>query len=212
MAGKISPHVASNNSLESDSRSESFTRTTTQSQHRESDKESMRNLWKEFFDTLDTDKSHTAGEMTAGNEIVFKQNTENKKNVQKERQSEHIARPDVLAGIDYRAEIVHGSERKANQENRELLHHVQEVQAEIKRLISSYKALEIEFRDVTMSQPTAVGVYHTNFLDFVLAAVRTARIRIEDSASWLGAMKVKLGQQGVPYAQSNERSIATQAG
>jgi hypothetical protein len=70
--------------------------------------------------------------------------------------------------------------------------------------------------------PKEVGKYHQNFFEWVLIQIQQARVRVEDSSSWLGAVNKKgQGQKGyggmfkkhgTNFGMSNQRSVATQTG
>lgn len=158
----------------------------------------------------------TKGDLTEGQELDLsggqKSNSENK------NKFAHIE-----AGIDYRREILQGSERIIKAQNQEYSAQIQEIIGELKRLVSSSKELENQFKDVTMVNVTAVkaGKYQMNFFKWVLVTVRQARIKVEDSGAWLAMFKKKKGQKqywamfkkhGTSFAMSNERMLATQTG
>jgi hypothetical protein len=105
---------------------------------------------------------------------------------------------------------------------REINEKLQQIMAELQRLISSSKELKLEFADVNVdAPPPQAGEYHLNFFDWLLLTIRTAREKVEDSGAWLNAVKGKnkkkgywgmFKKHGTSFGLSNERSIATQAG
>jgi len=132
-------------------------------------------------------------------------------------------KPDSAPAMNYHAEIAHNSERSSKKENRELQNQIQEISAELQRLIdSSSKIIQMEFGTVSVSTtPTAVGKYHTNFFTWMLTVIRTARQKVEDSGAWLSVAKGKGSKRGykqsskslgTSFTQSNERNVATQTG
>lgn len=128
----------------------------------------------------------------------------------------------IEAGYDYQREIVHGSEIARRSETRELDAKLKEIVTELKRLASSSKLLQSEFKEVTMDQRiTKPGKYHVNFFEWLLIVVKSARMRVEDSGAWLSVMKSKkkskgyweqFKKKGTSFGLSNERNVATQTG
>ncbi len=132
-------------------------------------------------------------------------------------------RVDIAPAMNYHSEIAHGSERASKKENRELQFQIQEIVAELQRLVdSSNKIIQMEFGTVSVSSaPTTVGKYHTNFFSWMLTVIRTARQKVEDSGAWLAVAKGKGHKRGykqsskslgTSFTQSNERQVATQTG
>lgn len=137
------------------------------------------------------------------------------------KQTEEERMPDREPGIDYRREILHG-ERGISQENRaELQRQVQEILAELNRLVSSSQVLAVEFKEVSTQRITKPGKYHISFFSWLLTIVRSARMKVEDSGAWLAMSKSKKSKQqywgmfkkhGTEFGLSNERVVATQTG
>jgi hypothetical protein len=147
--------------------------------------------------------------------------SDRKDNTPEKPKVEH--RPDLAPAINYHSEIAHSSERSSKKENRELQLQIQEIVAELQRLVdSSNKIIQMEFGTVSVSSaPTAVGEYHTNFFSWMLTVIRTARQKVEDSGAWLAIAKGKGNKRGykqsskslgTSFTQSNERNVATQTG
>ncbi|QQG40648.1 MAG: hypothetical protein HYV37_03780 [Candidatus Levyibacteriota bacterium] len=131
----------------------------------------------------------------------------------------------IEPGIDYRREIIHGSEKIASEENQALIQQIEMIVLELKRLSASSKELEIEFKDVIVTQNVVKpGKYHQGFFEWMLIIIKTARLRIEDAGAWLSAMKGKKGKkqsqnywerfkkEGTTFGLSNERVVSTQTG
>ena len=128
------------------------------------------------------------------------------------------------AAINYHREMAQSSERSSRKEVSELSQRIEQISAELRRLISSSKVLQMEFAQVAVEQtPTTVGEYHVNFLEWMLIVIRNAREKVEDSGAWLGTVKGKNGKKssgywdmfkkhGTSFGLSNERSVATQTG
>jgi hypothetical protein len=82
--------------------------------------------------------------------------------------------------------------------------------------------LQIEFKEVAIEQRIVnPGKYHTSFFEWVLSAIRIARMKVEDSGAWLSASKGKKAKKdywqmfkkhGTTFGLSNERVVATQTG
>lgn len=130
------------------------------------------------------------------------------------------------AAIDYhgqfRNELIHSRERASRSETREMQQNIEQIKVELSRLITSSQVLKMEFAEVAVEQSTPnVGEYHINFFQWMLAVIRTARQKVEDSGSWLGTVKGKgskrgywgmFQQHGTTFALSGERAVATQVG
>jgi len=153
------------------------------------------------------------GEMTAGQEIDFTAKKEQKP-AKAERRAE--------AGIDYISEILHGERRISRNEQMELNQRIDQLIQELHKLATSSKTLETQFREVVVEQrPASAGKYHVNFFEWMLSVVRAARITVEESGSWLGAMAGKKSKKdywgmakkhGTSFSLSGERNVATQVG
>ena len=121
--------------------------------------------------------------------------------------------------------VVRGSEHVSAKEKHEMRRTVDEIRAELTRLVSSSQVLEQEFAHVAM-EPTPVtpGKYHVNFFEWVLVMIRQARMKVEDGGAWMAAMGSKGKGKGKGFMQdqwkqgntsttmSNERAVATQTG
>lgn len=129
---------------------------------------------------------------------------------------------DIQPGIDYRRELLHGY-RKITQENtQEISKKIQEIIVELKRLTISSKELQIEFKEVAIEQRAVnPGKYHASFFEWVLSAIKLARMKVEDSGAWLSVSKSKKAKReywamfkkhGTTFGLSNERVVATQTG
>ncbi len=167
-----------------------------------------------------TASAHKKGEvvdMKPGEAIDFKA-------LKKQKSAETMHNPNILPGIDYRREIVHGSETINAKEKNEIAQTINEIKNELQRLVSSSALLQEEFKGVYMNQaPATPGKYHQNFFEWVLIVLKQARMKVEDSGAWIQAMKGKgkkgkadywgmFKKHGTTFGQSNERSVATQTG
>lgn len=129
---------------------------------------------------------------------------------------------DVAPGIDYRREILQYREVSGKHQTREIEQKIEEVLFELRRLVDSSAVLQAQFQVVTMEQaPALPGKYHLSFLEWLLQIIKAARIKVEDSGSWLTALTSKKGKRqywamfkkhGTTFGLSNERVVATQTG
>jgi hypothetical protein len=69
--------------------------------------------------------------------------------------------------------------------------------------------------------PAKPGKYHLNFFEWMLVTIQNARMRIEDSAAWVGVVSGKKNKKdywnlakshGTSFMLSGERVAATQVG
>lgn len=129
----------------------------------------------------------------------------------------------VEPGINYQREIVTLTERKTHEDTQELKTKLEEIQIELRRITDSSKELQIEFKEVVGEEQRIEkpGQYHLNFFEWVLSVIRTVRLRVEDSASWLAVFKSKKNHKdywsqfkkhGTSFGLNNERTVSTQTG
>lgn len=169
-------------------------------------------------DVAERGKRKTSGDLIPGQEISL-----NKKGSdQKAEKPQAERKPRIEAGWDYVGEIIHSEKRIAQTENRELNAKVSEIIIELKKLAKSSKELEVTFREITVEQkPVNPGKYHLNFFEWMLSAIRSARMKIEDSKNWARLFASKKGKKdywtsfkkhGTSFGLSGERTPATQTG
>jgi hypothetical protein len=152
-------------------------------------------------------KQEFSGDLSEGQEIVFMKK-ETKINVE--------------PGIDYVNEIIHAEARITRKQEANLEAKIEEIVIELKKLSESSKQLQVEFKDVTVANlPVKPGKYHLNFFEWMLATIQNARMRIEDSAAWVGVVSGKKSKKdywtlakshGTSFTLSGERVTATQTG
>lgn len=162
-----------------------------------------------------TDKSSTKSESPHGE---FKHSGEI---VNFEKKAKRIEQR-VEAAIDYHRDVLRSSERASKIELQSMNNQVQQIKMELQSLVASSKLLQMEFGKVAMEQPTTeIGVYHTNFFDWVLTMIQEARKKVDDSASWINAAKGKgnkkgywnmFKKHGTSFGLSSERQVASQVG
>lgn len=91
--------------------------------------------------------------------------------------------------------------------------HIQELMQQIKQEIEAAKkagsdlAQEIkEVEKMTVETlPSTPGVYHVRFLEIVLALVRTVRLKMGESKTWLEAMMSKKKKRGSLFAVRSKK-------
>lgn len=170
----------------------------------------IRTAWEQMFG-LGVYK--TSGEMVEGQEIDLV--------LRKERK---VAKPEkrVEAGIDYISEVLHGEKRISRHEQLALNQRIDQLIEELRKLAKSSKTLEVQFKEVVVEQrPVAAGKYHINFFEWMLSMIRAARIKVEESGSWLATIAGKgkkkdywglAKKHGTQFSLSGERVVATQVG
>ncbi|MBI2430532.1 MAG: hypothetical protein HYV39_00775 [Candidatus Levybacteria bacterium] len=176
-------------------------------------KEGAKDFWQQLLGNQTKEKKYQdAGDLQEGQDLDLAQ-------LKKEK------RQGVEPGIDYRREILHGSERIAKKESQVVSQQIEMILIELKRLASSSKELEIQFSGVVVEQRIErVGKYHQSFFEWMLVMIQTARMRIEDAGAWLAAMHGKKNKKksqnywnmfkkhGTTFGLSNERVVSTQTG
>ncbi|MBI4084585.1 MAG: hypothetical protein HY431_01625 [Candidatus Levybacteria bacterium] len=130
--------------------------------------------------------------------------------------------PGLEYGKEYTRSILHYREQATRVESHELRQRVEEIMAELKRLVDTSAVLEAQFQEVATEQvPAKAGKYHLSFFEWMLSVIRSAREKIEDSGSWLKALASKKSKRqywamfkkhGTTFGLSNERVVATQTG
>lgn len=151
------------------------------------------------------------GELSEGEEVSFaKEKTEK--------------RTEIEPGIDYKREVIHAETINVQRENMQLKGQLEQIRVELKKIVETSKELEATFKEVakeTVQRTVTPGKYHVNFFEWMLATIQTARVRIESSASWIGAISGKKSKrdywslsqsQGTSFSLSGERVVSQQTG
>lgn len=151
------------------------------------------------------------GELSEGQEVSFaKEKTEK--------------RTEIEPGIDYRREVIHAETINVQRENMQLKGQLEQIRVELKKIVETSKELEATFKEVakeSVQRTVTPGKYHVNFFEWMLATIQTARVRIESSASWIGAISGKKSKrdywslsqsQGTSFSLSGERVVSQQTG
>jgi len=122
----------------------------------------------------------------------------------------------------FKNEVLHARERASRGEMQEMRRNVEQIKSELAKLVASSEMLKLQFAEVGVEQTTkTVGTYHVNLFEWMLAVIRSAREKVEDSSAWLGTVKGKgakkdywgmFKQHGTTFGLSGERSVATSVG
>ena len=127
--------------------------------------------------------------------------------------------------LEYVRRDVQNVERTSSSEARtelEVRRGVEQIQTEIRKLISTSKIVERTVKDATAEKaPVKPGKYHLSFFEFVLSVIRDATRKLEDTVHF-GAVFTSKKQQsrywnsykkhGTQFGLSGERTTATQTG
>jgi hypothetical protein len=130
------------------------------------------------------------------------------------------------AAIEYhgkfRNEIIHNREKASRTEMHEMKSNVDQIKAELSKLVASSEMLKLQFAEIGVEQTTKnIGTYHLNLFEWMLAVIRSARQKVEDSNAWLGTVKGKgnkkdywgmFKKHGTTFGLSGERAVATSVG
>jgi hypothetical protein len=164
-------------------------------------------------------KTSHSGELVEGQEMVLKKQEEQKVEVKRSNERAVMHR-------EYFRRYVETREPTNTQEQQTNNIRIQEVQAEIRKLISASQEMEIAFKEVsadisTKSITNKPSNYEAHFFQWVLLTIKNARARIEEGQNWLALFSSKRSQKqywnmskkhGTTFSQSGERSVATQTG
>ncbi len=165
-----------------------------------------------------TQNKNLGGDLKMGEEINLStksHSTEAQAAPKKERKQ------NISAALEYHAEMARSSDRINRKESREIQSQINEIMAELQRLVSSTdKVMQMQYADFSVGQaPVTPGKYHVNFFSWVLTVIRTTRQKVEDSGAWLQVSKKKGGvlneawkKGNTSVTMSNERQVATQSG
>jgi len=159
-----------------------------------------------------------SGDLVEGEDLILKHSIRNDVTPQENNKS----KLDIEPGIAYHREILHGYKKIVQENTQEISKKIQEIIVELKRLTESSKELQVEFKEVAIEQRVVnPGKYHATFFEWVLSAIRLARMKVEDSGAWLSVSKSKKAKReywamfkkhGTTFGLSNERVVATQTG
>lgn len=95
------------------------------------------------------------------------------------------------------------------QEMRTMRELVEQIKQEIKLLKQADKALLNEVKDIeniTMEElPYKPGIYHIRFMELVIQILRTLRMKINESRTWLVAFQSKKKKRGSAFASMSKK-------
>lgn len=125
-----------------------------------------------------------------------------------------------LQAVQSQEKQVYNLKEKALQEQVAKL--MQELHGEVVRLQAQTAELTSQTRAMTVEMaPPKAGVYHLNFIDWVMATLRDLKKTVSESRMWLHTFNQKKKQKGYwnmtkkhgnTFQFSDERSVATSAG
>lgn len=178
--------------------------------------------------------SNISSENQTNESVIFElsklnksEKTSSERNGQEKSRRKKV-KAEIQPGIDYHREyydsITKSGERASRLEAMQESRHIQQIMAEIRKLVTTTKSLQAEFGGLTVVEeaPANPGKYYVNFFEWVLIMLKQARQKVEDSKSWLetvkGKKKKKMGywdkskKYGTSFSQANERFVATSTG
>lgn len=122
----------------------------------------------------------------------------------------------------FQDKVIKSREQASRSEMHQMHQNVEQIKVELSKLIASSQVLKMEFAEVGVDQTTQnIGTYHLNLFEWMLAVIRAARQKVEDSNAWLGTVKGKgakkgywgmFKKHGTTFGLSGERAVATQVG
>lgn len=172
-------------------------------------------LWEQLLGANDsaTGEFSTQGDLTAGETIDIQAIEEQLKDREKKV---------VAPAIDYHRDVIRSSEKIVKENSFVLERRIQEIMVELKKLANSSQELQVVFRQVTIEKtPVNPGQYHLNFFEWVLSVIRSARLKVDESKTWLALFASKRAKRsywamfkkhGTTFGLSHERVVATQTG
>lgn len=180
-------------------------------------KQDIKSLWDMMLGVGDY---KTSGELTEGHALDLRQ----KRQSPQQEKSMEKPKARIDAAYNYTSEIIHSEKRTSREQTQHMTMMIEQLRNEIKKLASETKELKtnVEFSRIIVEDiPEKPGKYHLNFFEWLLSVVRDARIKVEDSSSWLGSMVGKNSKKnywglykkhGTSFGLSGERTVATQTG
>lgn len=177
-------------------------------------KKSGTSMWEQMLGKglYETKKEQSQGELSEGEELSLA-------NLKQRKEQEKAS---IDPGFDYKRELIRYNEKASTRQSRELQVQIETIMVEIKKLAASAKELQVQFREVIVEQHIEKpGKYHVTFFEWILSVLQAARMRVEESASWLAMFASKkrkkqywgmFQKHGTTFGLSNERVVATQTG
>lgn len=165
-------------------------------------------MWSQLLSPMLSERNgrqEVKGDLVEGQEVTLSKLTQNRELIEKKAPV-----LDVEPGIDYKREILHGERKIAHRETQEIITKIQEIIIELKRLTSTSKVLEVEFKEISTEQRiSSPGKYHVSFFEWILSVIKQARMKVEDSGAWLAVAKSKHAKRRDYWAMANEKVAGT---
>lgn len=170
---------------------------------------SLESFWKQFLgQKTEQPQEHFSGDLTPGVEIDIRETIK--------------AIERVEPGLDYHREVKTAEIRIVRENEGELQKKIAQIQFELKKLVQSSRELQVIFKEVTVeTAPVKPGKYHLHFLEWLLSIIRQARLKVDESKSWLATAYQKRAKKqywamfkkhGTSFGLSSERVVSTQTG
>lgn len=191
-------------------------------------KETSKVFWEQLFDSNITSEGQTSENIVFDLSKLKVSENESLAGEAAEKSTRRKTKAEKRPGIDYHGQYVESITRfSENASSHEVMQEngkIQQIMAEIKKLVMSSKSLQAEVKGITVVSevPANPGKYYVNFFEWMLIMVRQARQKVEDSKSWLATVKGKKSKRmgywgmakkhGTSFSLSNERSVSTSTG
>ncbi len=170
---------------------------------------SLESFWQQFSgQKTEQPQAHLSGDLTPGMGIDIRETVR--------------AVDQVEPGLDYHRAVRTAEVRITRENEGELQQKIAQIQFELKKLVQSSRELQVIFKEVTVeTAPVKPGKYHLHFLEWLLSVIRQARLKVDESRSWLATAHQKRSKQkywamfkkhGTTFGLSSERVVSTQTG
>lgn len=176
---------------------------------------STNDLWEQLLGVEPKKAPKGSGDLAEGEPLDLKMMEEQTAQVEKKTQ-------EAAPGIDYFREVVRGDKTIIDENGAVLEQRISQIMIELKQLSKSSSELHVAFKQVTVEKaPVNPGKYHLGFFEWVLSVIKSARLRVDESKSWLSLFASKKKQRsywsmfkkhGTSFGLSNERVVSTQTG
>lgn len=184
-------------------------------------KDVLNSLWKDLLggggkkasEQLFGASTQHGGDMKPGQEVSLKKKQEEQAEKKAAKAEGHM---------EYFREVKSADTISENRKDAAIEQTVEQIRVEIKKIMATSKELQATFKTVSVeSKVVKAGRYHETFFTFVLSLLRSARVRMQEGASWMKTSKSKKQQRqyqsmakkhGTSFTLNNERTVATQTG
>ncbi len=148
------------------------------------------------YDTLKSSASSMADLGTGIFDQLLGINSPENKNKAESNQYKHEKKPTYMPRREFKT--IWSIQQE--QENRAIRQLLEQVKQEIKMLKQADTALLQEVKDIdklTIDLPEGIsGIYHVRFLELVISILRTIRMKVNESRSWLATFRGKSNKKG----------------